>query len=107
MATPMPMESDAVGQGSDLPPAFDAAYYLGANPDLDLSPEDAAEHYARVGRAEGRVASPLALRENLIALIADGRSVLEIGPFCDPLLRGPHIAYLDVLDADQLRARAM
>lgn len=104
---PVSSESKAAGQGHDLPPAFDAAYYLAANPDLDLSPEAAAEHYARVGRAEGRVASPLALRENLIALIADGRSVLEIGPFCDPLLRGPHIAYLDVLDADQLRTRAV
>lgn len=107
MATPMPMESDAVGQGAGLPPAFDPAYYLSANPDLDLPPEAAAEHYRTIGRAEGRVASPLALRENLIGLIADGRSVLEIGPFCNPLLRGPNIAYLDILDADQLRARAV
>ena len=91
----------------ELPPAFNAAYYLGANPDLDLSADEAFDHYARIGRAEGRVASPLALRENLIALIGDGRSVLEIGPFCDPLLRGPSIAYLDILDAEQLRARAV
>ena len=90
-----------------LPPRFDAGHYLAANPDLGLTPAEAADHYARIGRAEGRVASPLALRENLIALIDDGRSVLEIGPFCDPLLRGPSISYLDILDAEQLRARAV
>lgn len=90
-----------------LPPAFDAGHYLAANPDLALTIERAAEHYANAGRAEGRIASPLALRENLIALINDGRSVLEIGPFCSPLLRGPNVAYLDVLDADQLRERAV
>jgi len=90
-----------------LPPAFDAATYIAYNPDLCLAPEEAADHYARTGRAEGRIASPLALRENLIAMIGDGRSVLEIGPFFTPLLRGPNIAYLDILDADQLRARAV
>lgn len=89
-----------------LPPAFDADYYLAANSDLAISRDEAAGHYERIGRAEGRVASPLALRENLIKLVNDGRSVLEIGPFCDPLLRGPNVAYLDVLDAEQLRARA-
>lgn len=106
MAKQLSHENDAVGRATRLPAAFDAAHYLAANPDLDLTTETAADHYERIGRAEGRVASPLALRENLIALVADGRSVLEIGPFCDPLLRGPDIAYLDILDADQLRARA-
>ena len=99
--------AEAAGEDNGLPPAFDAGWYLAANPDLDLPAEAAADHYRTIGRAEGRVASRLALRENLIALIADGRSVLEIGPFCNPLLRGPQIAYLDVLDADQLRARAV
>ena len=100
------MADAAIEGGHRLPPSFDADHYLAANPDLTITRDEAADHYARVGRAEGRVASPLALRENLIALIDDGRSVLEIGPFCDPLLRGPNIAYLDVLDAEQLRARA-
>lgn len=98
---------DGAAPAEALPPRFDPDVYLSANPDLRLSREEAADHYEAHGRAEGRVASPLALRENLIALIADGRSVLEIGPFCNPLLRGPSIAYLDVLDAEQLRARAV
>nr|WP_053000119.1 methyltransferase domain-containing protein [Sphingomonas sp. Y57] len=106
MATQKPLADDQALAGADLPPAFDAGYYLSANPDLRISAEAAADHYAATGRAEGRVASPLALRENLIGLIGDGRSVLEIGPFCCPLLRGPNIAYLDVLDAAQLRERA-
>lgn len=107
MAKQLAQEKDGQARDPDLPPAFDPGYYLAANPDLDLTADAASGHYERSGRAEGRVASPLALRENLIALIADGRSVLEIGPFCDPLLRGPNIAYLDILDAEQLRARAI
>lgn len=101
------MADAAPPAAAPLPPRFDAGYYLAANPDLGIAPEAAADHYARAGRAEGRVASPLALRENLVAMIDDGRSVLEIGPFCDPLLSGPDIAYLDILDAEQLRARAV
>ncbi|KQX22742.1 MULTISPECIES: methyltransferase domain-containing protein [unclassified Sphingomonas] len=107
MATHKPLADDPAVPGADLPPSFDAAHYLSANPDLAIAADAAADHYTATGRAEGRVASPLALRENLIGLIDDGRSVLEIGPFCSPLLRGPAIAYLDVLDADQLRARAV
>jgi len=101
------MIDGTIARSRALPPGFDAGHYLAANPDLGLKLEEAADHYARFGRAQGRVASPLALRENLIALIDDGRSVLEIGPFCRPLLRGPNIAYFDVLDAEQLRARAV
>lgn len=101
------MTGMTIARGQALPAAFDAAHYLAANTGLTLALHEAADHYARIGRAEGRIASPLALRENLIALIDDGRSVLEIGPFCRPLLRGPNIAYLDVLDAEQLRARAV
>lgn len=107
MATQKPADDRPAVPGTDLPPAFDADHYLAANPDLAIAATDAADHYAAIGRAEGRVASPLALRENLIGLIDDGRSVLEIGPFCNPLLRGRNIAYLDMLDAAQLRARAI
>jgi len=103
MAEPIISED---GGASALPPRFDTAFYLATNPDLDVAPSEADAHYDREGRAQGLVASPLALRENLVAMIADGRSVLEIGPFCNPLLKGPAVAYLDVLDAGQLRARA-
>ena len=90
-----------------LPPAFDAAFYRARHAGLDLSDEAAAaDHYAREGRAQGLVASPLALRENLVAAVDTRVPVLEIGPFCQPLLHGPAVEYLDRLDADGLRARA-
>lgn len=94
------------GHAAVLPPRFDETEYRTRNPDLAIGPAEAEAHYLAEGRARGLVASPLALRENLIAMVADGRSVLEIGPFCNPLLKGLSVAYLDVLDADQLRARA-
>jgi len=91
-----------------LPPAFDPATYSSHNAALgDLSPAELRVHYETEGRGAGLVASPLALREGLLAIAADGRTVLEIGPFCAPLLRGPQVEYLDVLDAEQLRARAI
>lgn len=90
-----------------LPAAFDAATYRSHNPDLaHLSDAEARAHYDAEGRAGGRVAASLARREGMLALLADGREVLEIGPFCRPLLRGANVEYLDMLDADQLRARA-
>lgn len=91
-----------------LPPAFDPPAYRHHNAALaDLSPDELRAHYEEQGRKAGLVASPLALREGLLAIAGDGRTVLEIGPFCAPLLRGPQVEYLDVLDADQLRARAI
>lgn len=89
------------------PPAFDPAHYRAVNGDLGhLDDAGLRLHYEQYGRAEGRVAAPMALREALLTRIGDGRSVLEIGPFCSPLLRGRHVEYLDVLDAGQLRRRA-
>jgi SAM-dependent methyltransferase len=91
-----------------VPPPFDAAYYRARNPDLDLPGNaEARAHYESSGRSEGRVASPAAEREGLVALLAAEPSVLEIGPFCSPLLTGPNVAYLDILDAAELRARAL
>ncbi|MBU3076982.1 methyltransferase domain-containing protein [Sphingomonas quercus] len=89
------------------PPAFDPATYRARNPALAaLSDEAARAHYEAEGRAAGLVASPFAVREGLLGWIAAAPSVLEIGPFCRPLLTGAHVDYLDVLDADALRARA-
>lgn len=90
------------------PPTIDPAYYRAGDPALaHLDDTAAIAHYREHGRAAGKVASPLALRENLLAFIGDDRPILEIGPFCDPLKRGPNVEYLDVLDAARLRARAL
>lgn len=91
-----------------LPPAFDPATYRALNPDLSaLDDAQALAHWQAEGRAAGRIASPLATREALLSHIAAAATVLEIGPFCRPLLTGPQVEYLDVLDAQALRARAV
>jgi SAM-dependent methyltransferase len=98
----MPMDADV-----PLPPTFDPGFYRAANPDLDLADEAAAmRHYEEDGRREGRAGSPLARREGLVAWIDAARPTLEIGPFCQPLVRGEAVRYLDKLDAAALRARA-
>ena len=90
-----------------VPPTFDAAFYTQHHEDLSaFSASAALDHYESHGRREGRVASALATREGLRAWIGTDRSALEIGPFCNPFLTGRGIAYLDVLTATELRARA-
>lgn len=89
------------------PPTIDPDTYRASEPGLGKLDDAAAiAHYRAHGRDKGVVASPLALRENLLLFIEDGISLLEIGPFHRPLRRGPHVEYLDMLDADALRARA-
>ena len=89
------------------PPTIDPDTYRASDPSLGKLDDAAAiAHYRAHGRDKGVVASPLALRENLLLFIEDDISLLEIGPFCRPLKRGPKVDYLDVLDAAQLRARA-
>ena len=89
------------------PPTIDPATYRATDPALAALDDAAAiAHYRTHGREKGVVASPLALRENLLAFIDDDVSVLEIGPFFRPLKRGPNVEYLDVLTAEQLRERA-
>lgn len=89
------------------PPTIDPATYRATDPALaDFDDEAAIAHYRAHGRDKGVVASPLALRENLLAFIDDDISILEIGPFWRPLKRGPTVEYLDVLDAAALRERA-
>jgi SAM-dependent methyltransferase len=91
---------------SEVPPSFDPAFYRTANPDLSFDSDAVAEaHYRAEGRGSGLVASPLAVREGLIDFLREAGAVLEIGPFCRPLLSGPQVDYLDVLDAEALRER--
>lgn len=98
----MPMDPDGL-----LPPTFDPGFYRATYPDLELADDAAAvQHYEDHGRREGLLGSPLAQREGLVALIDPARPTLEIGPFCQPLVRGEAVRYLDRLDAAELRARA-
>lgn len=93
-----------------LPPEYDSDLYRARYPDLAELGEDAlAKHYVDWGLSEGRTASVAAEREGFLAnvLAAETGTILEIGPFCRPLITGENIRYLDVMDADALRRRAV
>ena len=90
----------------ELPPEFDLATYASHSDLKDLNEAELRAHWTLFGTKEGRVASPAALRENLIKLISHERSVLEIGPFFRPTLKGPQVRYFDVLDTTSLIERA-
>ena len=62
-------------------------------------------HFDTYGRREGRIASPMAVRETLISSVPTSARLLEIGPFCQPVFEGANVQYLDVLDAEGLRER--
>lgn len=90
------------------PPEYSSATLRAHYPDLEaLNDAELAAHYETYGRAEGRIAADLALRENLVAMIDGELSLLEIGPFCQPVFRGPKVRYMDVLDAEGLKQRAV
>lgn len=86
---------------------FSPHFYRAHYQDLaHLTDTGLREHYEQFGRNEGRQSSPFAAREGLIEMAASCESVLEIGPFCNPVMRGDNVRYLDVLDAEGLKARA-
>ena len=88
-------------------PELDADFYRGLYGDLRaMSEADAAQHFREHGIREGRQGSPLAAREALIEVLKRQRSILEIGPFCAPVVRGRNVAYFDVLDRAGLVERA-
>ena len=95
--------------GAALPLEYDGAFYRERYPDLAGFDDQAlAAHYLDWGLAEGRVASAAAEREGFLDLVlgAETGAMLEIGPFCRPLIKGDNVRYLDVMDADALRQRA-
>jgi SAM-dependent methyltransferase len=91
----------------DFPLEFDPCYYRSIHPDLWEHDEAALiHHYETFGRAEGRCATAAVPRENFLALIPTGVTILEIGPFNNPAVSGCNVRYFDVLDKDCLIARA-
>lgn len=95
------------GRDARLPKEFEPDFYRQRHPDLkEFSDDDLRLHYELHGRAEGRVASPCALREEFLKHVKVASSVLEIGPFCNPCLVGGNVSYFDVLDQEGLLNRA-
>lgn len=90
----------------ELPPEFDAAHYRERYPAFrKWSDAEAHNHYRLHGAKEGRIGSPGAHRAYWVQAFPRDIRALEIGPFCNPFLRGPNVKYLDVLDTAALQAR--
>jgi predicted SAM-dependent methyltransferase len=59
-----------------------------------------------VGFAKFQARNGFTSRQALLARLHTGSSVLEIGPFDQPVMRGPNVKYFDVMDQQGLIARA-
>lgn len=96
------MENNAL-----LPEEFDAELYRRNYPDLGrLNDRKLFAHWQNYGSDEGRVASQAAYRENLLELVKNANSILEIGPFSRPAIEGANVKYFDLFDGEELSARA-
>ena len=90
-----------------LPPEFDATIYKKLYRDVALyNPKDLYAHYLNQGINEGRRANILRNRSDFINLIPKDKKILEIGPFCNPLVSGEKVFYFDVMDKEDLILRA-
>lgn len=91
-----------------FPQAFEPTFYKSTYPELSshMTPGELRIHYDRHGIVEGRHGNPAASRQGFIALIPPEAFVLEIGPFCSPVIVGNNVRYFDVLDRDGLILRA-
>jgi hypothetical protein len=79
-----------------LPAMLELDYYRLCNADLrSFSDSQLISHYQRFGEPEGRRSNSIATRLDFAALVPGDARSLEIGPFCDPLLRGPNTKYFD------------
>ncbi len=87
---------------------FDAGFYTATHDDLsNMTADEAADHFKHYGIAEGRQGHPRGSRTAFTAHIGTHDSVLEIGPFCNPTMSGNNVQYLDILDENELRDRAI
>ena len=92
---------------------FDMDYYRGTNPELSAMPKNVLfRHAALYAEKQGRPISPLDMASKFIeftnvAIKEAKLDALEIGPYDNPCLRGKSVKYFDVLNADDLRNRAI
>lgn len=89
------------------PKTIDKGFYRAAYKDVaSFSDEEIEAHYFDAGISEGRIGHPKSVRENLSLCHSPNDHILEIGPFCYPVMAGPNVKYFDVLDRDALLSRA-
>ncbi|NHN87099.1 methyltransferase domain-containing protein [Acetobacter conturbans] len=94
---------------NDLPPDFDCEFYKGTNIDLaqlNFNERELIQHFIASGEKEGRAGSPGCLRGNILPYIEKEKSILEIGPFTNPMIKGENVKYFDVLSTPDLVRRA-
>ena len=92
----------------DYPQVLDLSYYRAVNSDLRTFTDDQLlDHFRNYGETEGRAGSPHSFRHNFLQNISPAARTLEIGPFCNPQLRGDHVRYFDVGDREYLIKRAI
>ena len=90
-----------------LPGEFDAALYRSLYSDLcHFEENDLRQHYEIHGRGEGRTATIAVPRDRFLQLVPRGVSILEIGPFNQPVVFGNNVKYFDLFDCNQLIERA-
>ncbi len=94
----------------DEPPSvLDPEIYRSVNGDLShMSDAECLAHFHSFGVSEGRVSSLGSTKESFVQHIVERHPgpKLEIGPFCNPVLRGADVQYFDVFDEVELRRRA-
>jgi SAM-dependent methyltransferase len=92
---------------AQLPIEFDEAIYRSIHRDLSrFTGQELRDHYRAYGEREGRRAHALENRQAFAALLEPELDILEIGPYYDPLVRGPKVRYFDIDDKPRLQARA-
>jgi SAM-dependent methyltransferase len=108
-STPAPKEKISVDDDfwQRFPEELETNIYRSLHADLaQMSEAELLDHYENFGREEGRVANGLRDRDDFAGLIPSSATVLEIGPFWHPVLRGPSVSYFDVSSQEELHARA-
>ena len=87
-----------MAESIDLPLDYDEQVYKQKYQDIQhFSSKNLYIHYINHGIKEGRVASQVSTRESFVNLIDKNNSILEIGPFLNPMLRRPRfdVKYFD------------
>jgi SAM-dependent methyltransferase len=98
---------EEVVERAPFPPELDLAYYRNSHEDLrSFDNRELLQHFEHYGRIEGRAGTLPAFREHFLKFVATEADTLEIGPFCNPLLRGARVRYFDIADRDTLIQRA-
>lgn len=87
--------------------ALDIEFYRSRHADLaGFDDSRILDHFSKYGIREGRLPSTLSVRDGIIELCKQHESLLEIGPFNNPIVRGENVSYFDILDKEALVERA-